>query len=213
MKGTTHLAIGAAIGIAATVYYPFSLKHAFLYVTVASLSALSADLDGPSILSSKITKAAKWLRESMMLAAILLLVYGAYVYFQDQYIDMKMLLASVPLFLLSLVLRHGNIRNITVSLAGCGLVYAGWDFAMNGVIAFGAFVIVVPWFKHRGMSHTLWALILWAYIGHAMQRDLQVEGLALVTLLGYLSHLLADTTTPSGVRWLYPLYKKPIKLR
>ncbi|RXZ78903.1 metal-dependent hydrolase [Paenibacillaceae bacterium] len=212
MKGTTHLAIGAAIGAAAAIYYPFTVKNAVLYITIASLSALSADLDGPSLLSSKLGKAARWIRELMMLAAVLLIVCGAYYYFKDGRIDMKMLVTAAPLFLLSLILRQGMIRNALVSLVGCGLIYMGWDYGMNGVIGFGAFVVVVPWFKHRGMSHTVWALILWAYIGRSLETDLQVQGIAIVALLGYLSHLLADTTTPSGVKWLYPFYKKSIKL-
>ncbi|MBW7461523.1 metal-dependent hydrolase, partial [Paenibacillus sepulcri] len=34
----------------------------------------------------------------------------------------------------------------------------------------------------------------------------------MVATAGYLSHLLADTLTPSGVKWFYPLYKKSVKL-
>ncbi|WP_397310191.1 hypothetical protein [Paenibacillus darwinianus] len=31
-------------------------------------------------------------------------------------------------------------------------------------------------------------------------------------MAGYLSHLAADTWSPSGVKWLYPLFPKTFRL-
>lgn len=63
------------------------------------------------------------------------------------------------------------------------------------------------------MTHTIWALIGWGAIGWGLESQSGVEGVTAVAIAGYASHLLTDTMTPSGVKWLYPLYKKPIKLR
>lgn len=38
MKGSTHMAIGVAIGAAAAAHYPFTLQHAALYIAVSALS-------------------------------------------------------------------------------------------------------------------------------------------------------------------------------
>jgi inner membrane protein len=81
MKGSTHLAIGTTIGMVATVYYPFTLKNAALYLMVAAFSTLSADLDGPSMLSGKLGKISKLLRELVLWSGVLLVAWVAYLYF------------------------------------------------------------------------------------------------------------------------------------
>lgn len=211
MKGTTHLAIGATIGLAAAAYYPFSFNHAVLYISIAAFSALSADLDGPSMLSSKLGKLSKVLHELILWSGVLSFAGVIYLYFVHQSIDRAFATVAVVLFLLGCVAKAGVIRNALISLIGAGLIAAGWTVSTSWLIGLGLFIACAPWLKHRGMTHTVWAVIIWAAIGSGMERDLQIEGIATVAAAGYLSHLLADTLTPSGVKWLYPLYKKPIK--
>ena len=117
------------------------------------------------------------------------------------------------LLLLGLVAKRGVIRNAIVSLTGGGLLVFGWLHGYDWLVGLGGFVVWAPWLKHRGMTHTLWALIGWGAIGWGLERQSGVVGVAAVAVAGYASHLLADTMTPSGVKWLYPLYKKPFKLR
>jgi len=212
MKGTTHLAIGCAIGALACVYYPFSPNNAALYFSVAGLSALSADLDGPSLLSRKITKLSKWLRNAMLGVGLLSIAGLAYFWLDSGRFDPVYTACAVSAFLLGLVARQGVIRNALVSLIGGGLVYYGWMWGYAWLIGLGAFIVWAPWLKHRGLTHTLWALIGWGTIGWGLEQQSGIPGIAAVSVAGYASHLLADTMTPSGVKWLYPLYKKPIKL-
>ncbi|WP_372637560.1 metal-dependent hydrolase [Cohnella sp.] len=212
MKGTTHLAIGCAIGAVACAYYPFSPSNAALYLSVAGLSALSADLDGPSILSRKISKLSKWLRNAMLGAGLLLIVGLAYQLVVPGRFDPAYAACAVSAFLLGLVARQGAIRNALVSLVGGALLYYGSIKGYTWLVGLGAFVVWVPWLKHRGMTHTLWALIGWGAIGWGLERQSGIDGVTAVAVAGYASHLLADTMTPSGVKWLYPLYKKSIKL-
>ncbi|WP_213524787.1 metal-dependent hydrolase [Paenibacillus sp. J31TS4] len=213
MKGTTHLAIGVAIGAAAVSYYPFSLKNAALYMAVAAFSALSADLDGPSMLSGKLGSLAKLLREGMLWGGVLLGCWLVFLYADGRPFDPRLAAAALLLLLLGFVTKEGVLRNALVSAVGAGTLYAGVQTGMSWLLGLGAFVAVAPWLKHRGMTHTLWALLLWGFIGRGMESELYVEGLALVATAGYVSHLLADTVTPSGVKWLYPLYKKALKLK
>ncbi|UHA73133.1 metal-dependent hydrolase [Paenibacillus sp. 481] len=212
MKGTTHLAIGAAIGVAATAYYPFSLKSAALYVTIASFSALSADLDGPSILSSKLGKISKLLREFILWIGVLLSagVTILYVVYGQAYPEFTTI--ALLVCLLGFVTKEGNIRNVLVSLIGCAMIYAGLATMLTWLIGFGIFIAIAPWMKHRGMTHTVWALLFWGAIGWGLEQHLQVEGIAFVATAGYFSHLLADSLTPRGVKWFYPISKKKVRI-
>lgn len=213
MTGKTHLAIGAAVGAAASVYYPFTLENAALYIAVSAFSALSADLDGPSMLSSKLSKLSKLIRELTLYSGILLAGMIIYYFLSEQSLSPAYIGLAAAVFLLGLVAKQGVIRDTLVSVVGCVLMYAGYSYQMNWLIGFGLFVAWVPWLKHRGMTHTIWAIPIWGAIGWGLEKQLQVEGIAIVSMLGYLSHLVADTLTPSGVKWLYPLVKKSFKLR
>ncbi|CAH1197575.1 hypothetical protein PAECIP111893_00827 [Paenibacillus plantiphilus] len=212
MKGTTHLAIGAAIGVAASIYYPFTVNNAALYLTVASFSALSADLDGTSLLSSKLGKLSKLLRELFLWGGMLLLAAVAYFYYIGEPLSREYALISGAIFLLGMITKQGVIRNALVSAIGCALMIVGLSYAMNWLIGLGLFIAWAPWLSHRGMTHTVWAVLIWGAIGWGLEQQLHVAGITAVSVAGYLSHLLADTLTPSGVRWLYPLYKKSIKM-
>ncbi|QYR19059.1 metal-dependent hydrolase [Paenibacillus sp. sptzw28] len=212
MKGKTHLVIGAAIGAAAAAYYPFTFKNAALYITISAFSALSADLDGSSMLSSKLSGVSRLLRELVLWAGILLAAGVIYLYAAQDRLYPEYTIIAVIVFLLGFVAKSGIIRNALVSAIGCGLIYAGWIYKMNWLMGFGLFVAWVPWLNHRGMTHTLWAAALWSAIGWGLEEQLHIKGIATVSAAGYLSHLIADTLTPSGVKWLYPLTKKSFKL-
>jgi len=212
MKGTTHFIIGAAIGAAASLLHPFDLQHASIYVAVAGFSALSADLDGPSLLVSKVSKLSRWLRSSALWIGVLLVAVVGYLYLAQARFYPVFTAIAVMLFLLGLVAKEGVIRNALLSLIGAAIIYAGWRYGQNWLMGFGLFVGWVPWLKHRGMTHTVWAIPLWGLIGSGLENQLQIDGIAAVSVAGYTSHLLADTLTPSGVKWFYPLYKKSIKL-
>ncbi|WP_338556235.1 metal-dependent hydrolase [Paenibacillus sp. KS-LC4] len=212
MKGTTHLTIGMAIGAGAAAYYSFTPANAAAYVAVAAISALSADLDGPSILSSKLGKVSKLIHDLLIWGGVIMIAIVSYLYVVNHTVGWKLLVASIGVVLLGLVAKRGFIRNALVSVIGGAFVYGGFWFGMNWLIGLGAFVAVAPWLKHRGMTHTVWAAAAWGAIAWGLEQQLHLEGIMRVAIIGYLSHLFADTLTPSGVKWLYPLYKKPFKL-
>ncbi|BBI34209.1 metal-dependent hydrolase [Cohnella abietis] len=213
MKGKTHLAIGGAIGAAACLIYPFNLNNDLLYLSIASFSALSADLDGPSLLSGKLSKLSKLLRNLVMFAGVGLVAILSYMYIAQEKLYPVFTTISVAMFILGLVTKEGTIRNALVSVVGLTLLYAGWDSQQNWLIGFGLFIAWAPWLKHRGMTHTLWALGAWGAIGLGLENQLQIDGIMFVSVAGYASHLIADTLTPNGVKWLYPIYKRSIKIR
>ncbi|TLS52435.1 metal-dependent hydrolase [Paenibacillus antri] len=211
MKGSTHLAIGAAIGAASTLYYPFHPNHGAVYMLVASFSALAADLDGPSLLSGKLGKLSRWLRGFALWSGILLVIANAYWFVFEDWFSFQYSSIAVVVLLLSLVTSQGTIRNALVSIVGLGLMYAGLRSGQAWLMELGGFVAWVPWLKHRGMTHTVWALLIWGTIGWGLEKQIGIPGVTATAVAGYASHLLADMLTPNGVKWLSPLYKKSFK--
>ncbi|MFF2482495.1 metal-dependent hydrolase [Paenibacillus sp. NPDC058071] len=212
MKGSTHLAIGLAIGAVAAVTYPFSPMNAAAYMAVAAVSALSPDLDGPSMLSSKLTKLSKLLYGFLQGGGWVLTGTAVYLYVADDYFNLPLSLLAVSTLLAGLFAKQGAIRNALVSIVGASLLFGGVSLGMEWLMGLGLFVAWAPWLKHRGMTHTLWAVLLWTAIAYGLEQQLQMPGIMRVAMLGYLSHLIADSLTPSGVKWFYPLIKKSIKL-
>lgn len=73
--------------------------------------------------------------------------------------------------------------------------------------------------KHRGITHSLWAVLLLialtAIVGHYNPFGFVWTHVTLLpwligTIIGYMSHLIADAFSTSGIDWFYPLngYKK-----
>ncbi|MDQ6421237.1 metal-dependent hydrolase [Paenibacillus sp. LHD-117] len=213
MTGKTHLIIGALIGGAAAAAYSPGLEDSLLFIGVSAFSALAADLDGPSMLSSKLTKLSRRIRELALWGGVIYLAITAYLYFSGQPLSPLWAGGSIAAILIGLVMKQGAIRNALVSAVGLYLIYHGAIHEQVWLIGLGAFVAWAPWLKHRGMTHTLWILPLWGWLGWGLEQELGAPGLGMTAILGYLSHLVADTLTPSGVKWLYPLIKKSFKLR
>lgn len=213
MKGSTHLTIGVAIGAAAATYYPFPLKNALIYLAVAALSALSADLDGPSILSRRIGKAAKQVHHLLIWLIACCVAGVMYQYVMSGVLSRESIIVTIVVLVLGFVAKEGLIRNMMISAIGGALLVVGALLGWGWLLGLGLFTAWVPWLSHRGLSHTIWAALLWGAIGWGLEQHLQLEGIALISLLGYISHLIADTLTPRGVKLFYPLYRRSIKLR
>ncbi|MBH5319090.1 metal-dependent hydrolase [Paenibacillus sp. GSMTC-2017] len=213
MTGKTHLAIGAAVGAASAIYFSHDLVNIALFASVAGFSALCADLDGPSMLTSKITKLSKQIREFSLWAGVVYLILIAYFFLSDKYISPIIAGGGFAAVLVGLVMKQGFVRNALVSLVGLYLIYHGLSHDQTWLMGLGLFVGWAPWLAHRGMTHTIWIIPFWGWIGWGLEQELAVNGLAVTAMLGYVSHLVADTLTPSGVKWLYPLTKKSFKLK
>jgi inner membrane protein len=56
--------------------------------------------------------------------------------------------------------------------------------------------------RHRTFLHNIWAMLAATLIVFVVLHD---SMFALGTLIGYLSHLLLDSVTRTGISWLYPI--------
>lgn len=214
MNGKSHLTIGALIGAGCALYYSPAeqIDSIITFIGVTSFSALAADLDGPSILTRKLTKLSRRLHQSALIAGIAGLAGSLYWFFTEDSISPLWIGASIIAILLGLIVSRGSVRNGLVSLIGAALGVYGITWGWAWLIGLGAFIVIAPWLKHRGLTHTIWVVPLWGLIGYGVELQLHIAGLGFAAALGYLSHIIADMFTPAGVRWLYPLTKKKFRL-
>lgn len=87
-----------------------------------------------------------------------------------------------------------------------------------GKILFAAFLLAgtfipdldskLPFFKHRGIFHTIWPVIGILIAGFWLEK---MRFLLLPFVVGYGSHLIADMITPFGVAPVFPLSKHRIR--
>ena len=213
MRGKTHLAIGVAVGVGTTVYYSPDLSNALTYIGVAAFSSLAADLDGTSMLSGKLTKASRHIRKLALWSGCLCAAAVIYLFLSGHTVRLEIACAGIAALLVGLTMSNGAIRNALVSLIGVAVASLGLARGEVWLTGLGIFIAWAPWLNHRGMTHTVWILPLWWWLGTGLEQDLRVEGMAITAALGYLSHLVADTLTPSGVKWLYPLTKFTFKIK
>ena len=204
MRGSAHLAIGLITGVAVAGLVPgvpFSLPG----IALAGFSALAPDLDHPeSRLSQRLGFAQGYVRWAFGAAALGL---AAYAYFQlrpgpDQRLSYT---AALAFGLLGVALQGGSARKLALLFTGLGTVLAGLYAQLLWLSLLGTFIALAPFTAHRSWTHTIWATALWTYIGYLGNRSLGWHGVAQFAGAGYVSHLLADTLTKSGVRWLLPL--------
>ncbi|MFD2115572.1 metal-dependent hydrolase [Paenibacillus yanchengensis] len=213
MKGKTHLIIGVAIGTIAAMHHLPEQNNSLYYIGVAAFSALAADLDGPSILSSKLTKLSKFIRSFALWGSIIYFAIIAYMYFMSMHVPLLLAGGAIAALLIGLTMKQGIIRNALVSVIGLYCIYHGITNNQQWLVGLGIFIAWAPWLKHRGLTHTIWVIPMWGWIGWGLEQQLAINGLANTAMIGYLSHLIADTLTPSGVKWLFPIWKKSFKLK
>jgi len=68
----------------------------------------------------------------------------------------------------------------------------------------------IKWKKyHRKLFHNIWILLIILFLGfnfHLIDRTI-----AIIISIGFLSHLIIDAITPTGIMFLWPLKKPKIK--
>ncbi|AYA37519.1 metal-dependent hydrolase [Hymenobacter oligotrophus] len=211
MRGSSHLAIGLITGAGIAAVVP-DMRLSLPGVALAGFSALAPDLDHPgSRLSKRLGFAQNYVRWAFAAAGVLL---GLYTHFNLPIGPERRMgfTAAMSMFLIGMAMQNQSARKLALLFTGVGTVLAGlyWQFLWLSLL--GAFVATAPFTSHRSWTHTIWAAALWTYIGYLANRDLGWHGVAAYAGAGYMSHLLADTLTKSGVRYLLPLSDKALKL-
>ena len=204
MRGSSHLAIGLITGVAVAGLAP-GIPFSLAGIALAGFSSLAPDLDHPeSRLSKHLGFTQNYVRWAFGAAALALASY-AYLQLAPGAEQRLCYTAALAFALIGVGLQGGSARRLALLFTGLGTVVAGLYTEQLWLSLLGTFVALAPFTSHRSWTHTLWAAALWTYIGYLADRHLGWRGVALFAGSGYVSHLVADTLTKSGVRWLLPI--------
>ena len=182
MTGSSHKAIGVAVGAAFTIYgYQNGMPAAMLALVSAPIAALLPDIDHDN---SKMGKVRKTTANIAIVVAALAMV-GAAVYYGWYNVDYTALVTlgvgiALPLAVLAALSRNKHIK----SLLGFATM-------------------------HRGIMHTL-VLPLCMIFALRFVSDTYFLMLAYGGMAGYVSHIFADCITKRGCPILFPLTRKNI---
>lgn len=231
MMGRSHLALGALTGVAVAKLTGTNMIDGAAAVMVAAVSSLVPDLDSDGLLTRKLTeRPLRFIRLFSGYIGVFLILLS---YFPDTR-NGQFLTAFVGLMFLGVgfIFRDHASRKWMVTLLGLlimgSAIYLQFGEKMLNlkrfpyevlhsdyvwVLGLGVFIAIVPHFSHRTYTHTIWALSAWGYIWFYAEVSLGMQGLFLSAVYGYASHLLADTLTVAGIRYLHPfppLIKVPL---
>lgn len=210
MRGITHLALGLTTG-AAVAAWSSSVPLAVGGVAVAGVSALAPDLDHPeSRISRRISFRTDYLKVLIGLAAVALAVYS-YLHTSGEKQLLLLELAGAGL-LVGVFLREATARRFMLLFTALMLGAGGIYLNAHWLVLLGLFVGVSPFTAHRSWTHTIWAVLFWYYLSREAERALGWAGLSWQATAGYVSHLVGDTLTRRGVRWLFPLWERALVL-
>ena len=203
MRGSAHLAIGLITGVAVAGLVS-GVKFSPAGIALAGFSALAPDLDHPeSRLSKRLGFAQGYVRWAFGAVALGLAGY-AYLLLKPGPDQRLTYTAALAFGLIGFALQGGSARRLALLFTGLGTVLAGLYAQFVWLSLLGAFISLAPFTAHRSWTHTIWAAALWTYIGYLANRSLGWQGVAHFAGAGYVSHLVADSLTKSGVRWLLP---------
>lgn len=207
MKGSSHMAIGAATGVGIAVWSQSSIIETALFGFAGAVTALVPDLDVNGKLANKITVEKKWLVLFFAAAGVLLALYSYFMLFGVK--QVTGFLVSLGLLLLP---RLFIKQRTSLFLTGAVAAYAGWYIQETWIVYNGLFIIFASVVSHRTWTHSFIGLILFYFVAAEIAQRFPIQGLQTVLMLAYLSHLIADMKllpyNKKGTKFFYPIWKK-----
>lgn len=223
MKGRTHLTIGLGIGVVASISQTYEMMP--ITLVASGVASLAPDLDGNNLLNKRVTKTAKLIKKSGVFVGGALMALSLITFFLDlnflSFIDDKwfnqqnmLLLFGWGAVILGLSFKgQETLKNILMSILSLFLLYYAVTNELWWLVMFALYIGGAGWFAHRGPTHTIWAVLYWWYMSHLLEVSTNMDGLAIISTIAYLSHIAGDMLTKKGVKFLYPLTNKVFRVR
>ncbi|GAA0429075.1 hypothetical protein GCM10008983_01750 [Lentibacillus halophilus] len=206
MKGTSHAVLGGAAGFGAAVYYGASAVDSFALISAGMIAGLCPDLDTSGRLSRRMTIPAEPFKLIIGFVALWLVYYSIHSGTGAERVTGVG--TGVLLFALSRKLSQKKMLTVT----GISILVLGAIMNVLWLLLAGGFVFLASLFSHRSYTHTLLGLLFFSYISYLFAADVQVEGMFVACVMGYASHLAADSRiipgNKKGIKPLSPISKR-----
>ncbi|OCA85107.1 metal-dependent hydrolase [Pseudobacillus wudalianchiensis] len=207
MKGSAHLAIGGASGLATAVYLHTDPITTAGLIAIGAIAGLAPDLDVNGKLSNRITISKKWLILFFATAGLLLMGYS--------YLKLNGFVQSAGFTVgigLTVLPRLFIKQRTMLFITGAVLAIAAWYTGIFWLLLLSAFIMVSSFLSHRSLTHSLIGAACFAGIAWQFQQSVGLEGSFLAASIAYMSHLVADMkiwpANKRGIKWFQPLFNR-----
>src|SRR5699024_1542742 len=199
MTGTSHADIGTTSGVIVANYFSATPSATLLFMGLRLISGLIPDLDIDGKLSGRITISHKIIRSIAQLIGVLLITYSFYGGSdEERTIGIGI---GLGMIILSSLIKQKHMLLIT----GIGVVTGGYFLDEIWLFLLGIYIFISAWVPHRSYTHSIIGLIFFGIIAFHLEAALDMKGIYYTCIIGYISHLVADSK-------LLPFNKRGIPL-
>lgn len=206
MNGTLHTAIGAAAGFIVANSLQTDPSTTLLFVGLGGIAGLLPDIDIDGKLSNKITLSSGLVRTVAQFIGILMIVYSYFEGIEKE----KWMGISVGLVMIVASSYLTQRRMLTVT--GVGVLAGGLFLQESWLSLLGIYIIIASFVPHRSYTHSIAGVIFFGVIASRFEASLEIEGVFMTCMAGYISHLIADMKVlpfnKRGVKYFLPFSTK-----
>jgi inner membrane protein len=198
MTGRTHLIVGT--GVTLSVLQLAGQGITFPGIAIAVVSSLLPDIDEPNSLLLQKTVPKSLITKAKIGLAVSGLGLMIYAYMQAFFLPYSYVIGCL---MIALCLANQRLfRQIVMASLGAVLLYIGAE-AGPWFAAVGALLMVCAVLPHRGLTHSLYGVLIWGGLLYAASAQLGVP-LWMSGAMAYTIHLLCDILTKHGIHPLPP---------
>ncbi|MBS4209932.1 metal-dependent hydrolase [Bacillus sp. FJAT-50079] len=200
MDGKTHFIIGGVTGIGIAKWMGVDLPTTVSLSLLGGCVGLVPDLDVKGTLSRKISLNKKWLTLLAGIIGLLFIISN----FSVNPSTSQWLGICVGIALLTLppiIIK----QKMMVLLTGIAVGILGIWLQSKSLIMLGAYIGTASRLPHRSLTHSLIGLAYFSGVGYFLEQELRIDGIMLVCMFSYASHLLLD------MKWI-PKNRRGVKL-
>ena len=213
MRGKTHCAIGVLSVIQASIL--FKIHISLFNLIISALFAILPDLDeANSTISNLLLK--KDFSKSVLKCCVYLiniLLFFISLKINDNFF-ISALITFVTIIIIESKLNHNTLRKLFLSLVFILLAFCLYLISKQiSFVIFCLMLAIFPWLKHRGYSHSLFAIIIIHFLLKQIELITNISNLCFFGTVSYASHIfLGDLFTRSGIPIFYPISEKKYSL-
>lgn len=213
MRGRTHCTIGVLASIQASLL--FKIPITIFSIIISAIFSLLPDLDEANSTISNFffsNKTSKFIYKVLIYTINILIFYFSLQINNNFFFSSIITFASI--FIIEKKLTHKFLRKIFLSLIflllGICLYLTKAKFYIT---LFTCILAILPWFKHRGASHSILAIIILYLLLKQIELLTNIYNLSFWGTISYASHIfLGDLFTRQGVPIFFPFTEKKISL-